>query len=140
MRRPVDEHPRSGTKRHENTPLRPMDSRVFYIFTIITNCTHQIVILRMPPTSIAVVRSFTYIFATFAHVAATVACHASAELAGPLRRVPDVTGRWAQPAAANSAVRLPSPVSHFSSSSFLLPRPTQAVAASSCPPPSLHRG
>ena len=80
---------------------RERGRRGFYIFTIITNCTHQIIILRMPPTSIAAVRNLTYIFATFAHVAATVACHASAELAGPLRRVPDVTGRWAQPAAAN---------------------------------------
>ena len=117
----------------------------FYIFTIITNCTHQIIILRMPPTSIAAVRNLTYIFATFAHVAATVACHASAELAGPLRRVPDVTGRWAQPAAANPMpFGPPSPLSRSSSSSRcppdLLPQPTRATATSRCPPPSLHRG
>ena len=78
-----------------------MNLRGFYIFTIITNCTHHIVILRMSPTSIAAVRNLTNIFATFTHVAAAVACHASAELAGPLRRVPAVTGRWAQPAATN---------------------------------------
>ena len=46
----------------------------------------------MSPTSIAAVRNLTYIFATFAHVAATVACHASAELAGPYAVFPTLLG------------------------------------------------
>jgi len=82
--------------------------RGFYIFTIITNCTHQIVILRMPPTSIAAVRNLTYIFATSVHVAATVAYHVSAESAGPLRRAPAVTAHWAKPAHARRRHRIES--------------------------------
>ena len=41
----------------------------FYIFTIITNDTHQIIIFRLAPTTIPVERSLTYNFTTFAHVA-----------------------------------------------------------------------
>jgi len=41
----------------------------FYIFTIITNCTHQIITLILAPTSIPSERSLTYNFTTFAHVA-----------------------------------------------------------------------
>ena len=43
----------------------------FYSFTIITNGPHQIFILRITPTTIAVERSLTYIFITFAHVGMT---------------------------------------------------------------------
>ena len=46
---------------------------VFYIFTIITNGTHQIIIYRMAPTTIPVERSLTYNFTTFAYVASHAA-------------------------------------------------------------------
>jgi len=41
----------------------------FYIFTIITDGAHQIITLRMTPTTIPAERSLTYIFTTFANVA-----------------------------------------------------------------------
>ena len=47
--------------------------RVFYIFTIIANCTHQIIIFRMTPTTIPAERSLTYNLTTFAHVASHAA-------------------------------------------------------------------
>ena len=43
-------------------------TRGFYIFTIITNDTYQIITLRMTPTTIPSERSLSYIFATFADV------------------------------------------------------------------------
>ena len=43
-------------------------TRSFYIFTIITNDTYQIITLRMTPTTIPSERSLSYIFATFADV------------------------------------------------------------------------
>ena len=46
----------------------------FYIFTIITNGTHQIIILRITPTTIPAERSLSFIFTIFADVAR----HASA--------------------------------------------------------------
>ena len=92
----------------------------FYIFTIITNGTHQIVIFRMTPTYIPAVRSFTYKFTTFTHVAATAAGNTGAESAGPLRRAPIVTTRWAQPPAANP-IPLDPPPPYSSSYFFLLP-------------------
>jgi len=48
-------------------------SGVFYIFTIITNGTHQIIIFRMAPTTIPVERGLTYNFTTFAYVASHAA-------------------------------------------------------------------
>ena len=47
--------------------------RVFYIFTIITNGTHQIIIFKMLPTTIPVERNLTYNFTTFAYVASHAA-------------------------------------------------------------------
>ena len=49
--------------------LRGVCSWGFYIFTIITNVTHQIITLRMTPTTIPVERSLSFIFTIFADVA-----------------------------------------------------------------------
>ena len=46
----------------------------FYIFTIITNVTHQIITLKMTPTTIATERSLSFIFTTFADVARHASC------------------------------------------------------------------
>ena len=69
-------------------------TRGFYIFTIITDGAHQIIIFRMTPTSIPAERSLSYFFTTFADVVATAAGHASAESAVCQRRAPAVTARW----------------------------------------------
>ena len=66
----------------------------FYIFTIITDGAHQIITLRMTPTSIPAERSLSYFFTTFADVVATAAGHASVESAVCQRRAPAVTARW----------------------------------------------
>jgi len=46
----------------------------FYNFTIITNGTHQIITLRMTPTTIPAERSLSFIFTTFADVARHASC------------------------------------------------------------------
>jgi hypothetical protein len=65
----------AGLPRHLATARRAQAARPgmargeFYIFTIITNDAHQIVIFRMPLTFLADERSLSSVFTTFAHVA-----------------------------------------------------------------------
>jgi len=92
----------------------------------------------MTPTYIPAVRSFTYKFTTFTHVAAIAVGKAGAESAGPLRRATAVTARWARPPAAN-----PIPLDPPSAAFFFLLLPSSLLASPPPPaalPPSLRHG
>ena len=78
----------------EGAPLATnFKHRGFYIFTIITNVTHQIIIFRLAPTTIPVERSLTYNFTTFAHVASHAGMtrwHPVSSLVSNVLRIPDL--------------------------------------------------
>ena len=65
----------------------------FYIFTIITNGTRQIIIFKLAPTTIPIERSLTYNFTTFAHVASHTGMtrwHPVSSLVSNVLHIPDL--------------------------------------------------